>query len=787
MKLKIGRPLFIYFCTSMITIMTLASFGIYYYWSKGTANVENMALIFDSTREIEELEKMNGVDRVKDYVQNDKLREAITTFDAYVEKVKSLNSTQSSDEFEVLNDSLNETKNTLSKLLAHTSKTTLIEVLRAKTIAFENFVVHNNWRTLSRVAEKVNAKISAGAISSPGFFTYSKMRALHSSLVADIKYMENVTTSSVLSQEDKNLIVLRLNTLNTELDMLKESLDTMSGFSVLMNKVEKNYDAWLVKVKPSLTAQKVSLIKNSQTILYGMLGFFGVVIALFAVGYVVYAKMLKAQAEEVEGLINETIKDGLIPLNSNLAGKWSVDFKDQLEKYREYVHKRMSFGSIFQDAMPFSSILLDSNLNLVWANALFYEHWSLEDTMKANNSLTWDSLQRYTNLGENDPVVEAMRENIAGIYQIQVKTKSSEEAAPFEMYVSPVEYAGQKRIMVIFYPLRSLEETLGNQMKSLVSPVSKTLDAVVDSKFSGEYKERLQADFEAAGIDHIYKKFDKLNDYFINQRNGLMKEIEEIENTLFEQYKLTDDVKISLDGQKDLQNEAVNKFTFAKENIISVVDLRSQFESMLVQMGEITEKLFGQEVSLLSKASDVNEILNENSRALDSLVKSRDEFKKLKSSVEMHKTRVSNILEQSRNSDSPTKVAEGLTRLKSEMLEFDNALTAFSKVTTSLDVGLSKIQIIMKSKEMPNLAELKSSFEALRRDLGAILQESTKLGRIGQEKDEELIKSLKGLYLSFQNLRSRSKEIDEIFEAPLETMNQIQPVYNEIAVDSEIV
>lgn len=764
MKLKVGRPLFIYFCCAMVTILTLSSFGVFYFWSNGSANIENMTSVFDSTSSIEELEKIGGIEEVKNLVHNDKLRESISYFESFISRVKAIHEIEQTKNFNDLQSEINIVNNTLNKMLTYSSKSVLIDVLRAKVIAFENFVSHNNWRTLTRVSQNINAKISSGATTSPGFFAYSKMRALHSSLSNDLRYMEGVTTSSVLSAEDKGLILSRLKTLTTELDMIGNSLDSLSLFNSQFKKLADVYEDWISTVKPMLTEKKLDVINNSKVILNGMIVLLGVMFVFMIGGYGVYVYSSKKQEAQVEKVITDVIKDGLIPLNASLDGVWSQEFKEQLEKYREYVHKRMSFGSIFQDAMPFSSILLDSNLNLVWANALFYEHWKLEDKLKNSNNLTWDFLQRSTNLGENDPVLEAVRENIAGIYQIQVKTQGADETAPFEMYVSPVEYAGQKRIMVIFYPLRSLEETLGNQMKSLVSPVSKALDSLVETKFSGELKEKLQADFDAAGIEHIYKKFDKVNDYFINQKNGLMNEINEIENTLFEQYKQMDDMKIVLDSQKELQTEAMNKFSFAKENIVSVVDMRSQFESMIVQIGNLTEKLFSEELSLLSKSSDVSELLQENTKAIDNLVKSRDEFKRLKSQVELYKTRVSNILEQSRNDDSPTKVASGLQRLKSEMTEFDNALTAFSKVTTSLDVGLSKIQIITKSKEMPNLSELKSSFEDLRREIEIIQSQSSRMGRIGLEKDEELIKSLKGLYLSFQNLRSKSKEIDSIID-----------------------
>lgn len=767
MTLRFGKPLYVYFCAAMLTLFAVMSAGVYMYWERGPANMDRVAQIFESTVQLDSLNKEAGFKRIKTLVQRDRVREAIAYFETLQGKIANLNNLETVRSYDNFEEDMQQLKGSLNNMLSFSSKSTLISVLRTKVENFKSFVVHNQWRTLTRVSTKIQAKISTGATKAPNFYTYKKLNSIHKSINNDIKYMEAVTQSSVLSREDKNLIMIKLGTLKTELNLLDKSLNSLRSFYTSYGVAEKSYLNWLSSVEPALALKKISIVKSSQTTLYAMGSIVALVFLFLIIGHFVYTKAGRAQKQQVEKEMLGVIKEGLIPVKAAISDSWSQGFKEELDKYREYVHKRMSFGSIFQDAMPFSSILLDSNLNLVWANTLFYDHWDLDEKVKQDSNVTWDFLQRYTNLGENDPVVCAIKENIAGIYQIQVKTENSEEAAPFEMYVSPVEYAGQKRIMVIFYPLRSLEETLGNQMKSLVSPVSKTLDALLDNRFQGDFIERVQDDFEAAGIEHVFKKFTKLNDFYNSQRNGLMNEIETIENTLFEQYKMMDDVKIIFDGQKDLQHDAITKFSSAKEHIVSVVDMRSQFEYMMNQMSELGSELFEEELTLITKATEISEVMEENSRAMESLVKSRDDFKKLKSQVEMFRSRVGQILEHSRNSDwTSSKNVQGMQRLKSELMDFENVLTSFSRVATSLDVGLSKVQIIMQSKEMPEMGETKKVFESLRTQMEELSSESAKLGRVGQAKDEELIKSLKGLFLSFQNLRVKTKEIDDMIMEP---------------------
>ncbi len=757
MKLRFSKPLFIYFSISLVITIALVSFGVWTFWKKGPANFERMTLVYESTSKFDEVKNSNALENIKELVSVDRTKEAISEFERFESSVSELNNIVAISEYDQLEENFKELRKKLNDITATANKSTLINVLRTKMIGFQNFVVHNQWRTLTRVSNKIKTKISVGTTKSSNFYSYGNLKRLHSSIVGDVEYMEKVTMRSVLSDEDKNLIVIRLGTLKTELDLLEKSLNSLRDFGSLWESTNKSYQVWSEKFGPKLTYQKIELNQTSQTTLYGLIAIVGMLTLVLAGGIVVVNSNEKRAKKIMETASLDLIKDGLIPVRASLEGEWSHPFKEEIEKYRGYIHKRMSFGSIFQDAMPFSSLLLDSNLNAVWANSLFYEHWSL-DSSKKDLSITWDYLSTFTNLGENDPVISAVRDGIAGIYQIQVKTESSSEAAPFEMYVSPVEYADQKRIMVIFYPLRSLEETLSNQMKAVVSPVVKSLESLIDGNFSGEIREKLQQDFTSAGIDHVYAKFTNVNDHFLGQKASFLKEIELLENNLFEQYKIIDDVRIIFEGQKDLQKDAINRFKVAKDKIISVVEMRAKFEEMNRYMIEMSNRLFNEEVELATRSGEIVEIINENKMAFAGLVKSRDQFKSLKSQVELFRARSSQVVDQMQRG---TASSATLDKFAGELRDFNSTLSHFSKVSTQLDVGLSKVQIIMDSKEVPNVSQIKDTFKAIRSEMNEVASESQHLSRFAQEEDEELIMSLKGLYGSFQNLRSQNGEIEE--------------------------
>lgn len=756
MKLRFSKPLYIYFSVSLILTTALISAGVWTFWKKGPANFERMTMIYESTSKFDEVKNSNALTSIKELVRVDRTKEAISEFERFEAGVNELNNIANIEEYEALNENFSNLKKKLNDITASANKSTLINVLRTKVIGFQNFVVHNQWRTLTRVSTKIKTKISVGTTKSSNFYTYSNLKKLHQSISSDVNYMERVTMRSVLSDEDKNLIVIRLGTLKTELNLLKRSLDSLRDFGSIWNSTNESYKIWSEKFGPKLTYQKIELNEASKTTLYGLIAIVGILTLVFAGGIFMVAYTERRASKILEKTSLDLIKDGVIPVSAKLEGEWSHLFKEEIEKYRGYIHKRMSFGSIFQDAMPFSSLLLDSNLNAVWANSLFYEHWSIDNT-KNDHSITWDYLSTFTNLGENDPVISAVRDGIAGIYQIQVKTENDKEAAPFEMYVSPVEYADQKRIMVIFYPLRSLEETLTNQMKSVVSPVCKSLDALVEASFSGELKEKLKQDFSAAGIDNVYNKFTKVNDHFLSQKASFLKEVELLENNLFEQYKIIDDVRIIFEGQKDLQKEAINKFKSAKDKIVSVVEMRAKFEEMNRYMVEMSNRLFNEEIELATRSSEIVEIINENKAAFAGLVKSRDQFKSLKSQVELFRARSSQIVDQIQRGVATDATIE---KFAGEFRDFNSTLGNFSKVSTQLDVGLSKVQIIMDSKEVPDVGTIKETFKTIRGEMNEVSMQTQQLSRFAQEEDEELISSLRGLYGSFQNLRTQNGEIE---------------------------
>lgn len=762
MNVKFGRSLQTYYAVTFFTLVCLVTYGIYYFWNNGPVNIDNVSSVFEATLQLDELKKRDDVKRVWTLVENDRVRDAVTTLDNLEKDSKKLNSIASLDKFKSLEESMGVSKKSLNALISYPELATVITVLSNKVSNFENFVVQNSWRTLTRISRRINAKVKPSRTRGAGYFKAKKLTRLWKSVREDIRLMEKITESSVLSREDKNLILTKSKTLKTEVNMLGRYLRDLSNFRKDFKKTDSAYQGWFKSIEPEISLKRIQFERNSQNMLFSLVGIVSLMVLFSAFGFFVYRMSESKNKSAVEKIVVGAIKDGVLPDETTFDQTLSPRVREEFDKYREYIHKRMSFGSIFQDAMPFSSILLDSNLNLVWANGLFYEHWDLDEYKKSDDNITWDFLQRFTNLGENDPVLSAVKDDVAGIYNIQVKTKHDNESQPFEMYVSPVQYANQRRIMIFFYPLRSIEETLTNQSKSLVGPVSRTLDALTTGNFNADFKERIVRDFDIAGITEVWAKFEKYNTFVTGQKDGLLQEIERLENDLYDQFKLVNDVQGVLSQKEELQKVAMTKFNEAKNSIIGIVELRNEMEALYQNTVVTSKGLFRDEVSLLSQSQKMSDVLIENKKALENVDSVRREYKKLKGNVDQFKGRMLQLLDQSlifqKNDSNTYKIEQSLNKIKLEVKSFEKVLFEFSKISVALDVNLSKVQIILQQSETPDFSLLRERMEDARDLIETDMFNVSRLSRNGQLKDDEMITSLKGLYQAFSEGKVKLNE-----------------------------
>lgn len=763
---KLSRPIFLYFLFSLGSIIAALSFGTYYFWNKGIVNVNNMAEIFEASQALSMINKNDPLDKINQFVDQDDIGGALKLYQDFESLVKSLNSVEKKESYYALRENMVPFKKALSKLVSSSSLEKIMSVFDQKLESFKNFSNESGWRTLSRVSSQLERKLTNVNTNYSGGQKIAELDSLKNSIQKDIFYMETVTNNSVLSAQDKSIIAAKLATLKTEIKLLSDYISSVKELRAPFSAVKDRYSKWVQEVDTSIGLRKIGFESGSRLLIFSTLGLLLAAFVFVILGIALYRFQSKRNLTQIQNACIDIVKNGILPIDASVSLEFNDDFKQELNKLREYVHKRMSFGTLFQDAVPFSTLMLDSNLNLVWANSMFIEMWDLKNYSCEDDKISWDFLQRFTNLGEHDPILMAVNDGVAGIYQIQVKTSHNGETQPFEMYVSPVEYAAQKRIIIFFYPLKNMEETLQDQSTSLVGPVARTLDALSTGVFNQDFVLKIAKDFDIAGINHIFEKFKKYNTIVTAQIEGMTAQISSLESDNMDHYKFVDDMISTSEGQRRSVVIGQKKFKDVKDSIISNVEMRSSVEQLYIRTLGTAKDILREEKNLLMKAIDLSEMLQDNQKAFLSVEKLKKEFKSLRPQVDQFKTRLVQLLEQSmifqKSSDSNSRLDQSLGRIKNEVKNFEKTLLQFSQITTGLDVGLSKLQIILERNTPVDLQETRNLFNISKDQLEQDGLSIRQLAQSSQESDEDLIRNFKSLVENYKEYKHLNQYISEL-------------------------
>lgn len=758
MNFKPRKTLENYYIFTLGLILTALVAGAFYQWKSGALNIDNISSVYESGLILEDIKTSQSPKELRSLIQSDRIREAVSLMKVLETNSMVLNRSFSSDYYDDYMSSHKKSSAMLKQLISYPKQEKIISVLVNKVDSFKSFVIARNWKTLTRMSSRLKAKMSPKNIRSTNFFSSRKLNRFVRDIKADINMMKRITEDSVLSGLDKSDIAKRLGGLLVEIDMLKNYSVSLSRFTKQYKVFDKKFTTWSTDLAPKITLQMIKFEKTSKYIRLVFIALVGLIVMAIGFGLILNKRNEKKSIQDTEDLIFKVINEGIIPLENKLdMSNLNTHFKRELEKNREYFHKRISFGTVFQEALPFSSLLLDSNLNLTWANDLFYSEWNLENNL-GKSAVSWDYLQQYTNLGENDPVLTALRDDLAGIYQIQVKSPVTGENMPFEMYVSPVNYSGQKRIMIFFYPLRSLEDTLSNQVKSIVGPISRTLDALGQDQFSGETKEKLAKDFEVGGIKEVFEKIVEYAKKVEEFNQGLYSEIEDLEKHYYDQVKLVSDLEASVNDKMALSDTIQGSFKDCKKSVIGVVELRSHIEQALESSLEVSQKIIASNEELLQESSITKNILDESMNSIQKISSTRDEIKDLKSEVINGSSKLSGLIEQTllsvrRNSLDP-RLESSLAGIKQEAKGIEKQMNDFNTALRNLDVALSKVEMVTGKPKVSSLESFDENFKIFTQEVTELTHSLKLSADEGQILDNELVESFKKLYDTYSELRS---------------------------------
>jgi hypothetical protein len=752
-----------YYVVVLLSLTGLFAYGAKFYWDAGLLNIDYVSNLYDGTSKVHAVKERGDIDEIKKFVDGDRVKDANKLFKRLEQDIRDLKSIKPGDK-NTFDENTKKVKYALTEFQSAPELATILNNISTKVSTFESFVTEKKWPTLTKMAVNLRIKASPGRLIQGGLYNFEKTQNLSLSINNDIEAMTNFTESSGLPPEIKSAIVNRLHPIVSETALLETYVDSHKKFNRSYKDFATDYQAWFKFVEPEIALKKIQFEKSSQTIYYSLIIIFSSLITSLVIGLGLYSYTTWRGSKKVERTILDTIKDSLLPLEMKGRESFSIEFRNELDKYRDYIHKRMSFGSIFQEAMPFASILLDSNLNLVWGNSHFYDQWQLQNfNQDGDDSLTWDFLQRFTNLEDNSSILSALRMSTPGIYKIQVQNATMAKAIPYEMHVSPVEYLTQKRIMIIFYPTSGTEIRLESQKSALLSPIIQAIDAHLNEEMTSELKQNLRLESDQAGSPELYSKFIQFVEKVEARQDELSGEIEKLESELLGQKNIVSDVRKSLISSFETQRASVEKYNVFKSSVSTVLESRDQLEEQFKFVLTSSRDLHKDQNKILAIAENAEKTVDNYIKSIKTITVHKLEFKDLKNNVDEFKSRLTQVLDQllvfQNHEGESLRVDQFLGKIKLELKGFEKVISSFNNVVTQMDVTVTKLDMLLESRERIDLETIRFRLDGVKNNLENAQYEVAKITQNAHSKDDEMVTVLRALIL---NLKSEMRRIDEM-------------------------
>lgn len=763
MRFTLGRAVHFYYVTLLLGMVGLFSYGAKYYWDSGLLNIDYVSNLYDGTNKVKTVKERNDIEELKKMIDGDRIRDANKIYARLDADVKDLKAIKALDKKSNFDENFRQVKASLIGFQSAPELSVILNSLNGKVANFENFAGEKKWPTLTKMSMNLRLKLSPNRLLTGGLYSFERTQNLALSVNNDLEAMINFTESSGLQIEIKNAIINRIKTIKHEAANLTAYVDAHAKFNRLYKELHADYITWFKLVEPEIAFKKIQFEKNSQTIFYSLIGIFAGLVGSLILGIGIYNFSASRSSKKTEKLIIDTIKDGLLPIESKMTTQFSPGFNLDFEKYREYAHKRMAFGAIFQDAVPFATILLDSNLNMLWGNTHFYDQWELKNFKEDQETLSWDFLQKFTNLKDNGPILSALRMSVSGQYKIEVKSNTMASALPYEMFISPVEYSDQKRIMIIFYPLLNSEEKNKQQKNAMINPLLKILELQMDEKLTTELKNELRLCANEAGSGELFSKMCQYIDKTESIQDELNQEIELLEVKASEQRSIAGEIRKSLVHSFETQRSSIERYGHFKTSVASVVDSRDQLEEQLKYAMNSSRELYKDQAKILTAAEKAEKNVDEYIKSLKTITVLKNDFKDLKSTVEDFKAKIVQVLDQllifQSHENDTQRVDQFLGKIKIDMKGFEKVLHNFGEVVTQLDVTVTKVDMMVESREKIDLDGIKYRLETIKNNLENIQFSTSKISQSSHSKDDEMVNNLKFLV---GNLKIEMKRINEM-------------------------
>ncbi len=349
------------------------------------------------------------------------------------------------------------------------------------------------------------------------------------------------------------------------------------------------------------------------------------------------------------------------------------------------------------------------------------------------------------------------------------------ETRPYEMFVSPVKNQGQKKIMLFFYPLLSMRETIQDQAVSIVNPIDKTLRLFMDDSFAAADKQQLRKEYEVGGIEGMLDMFEKFYGKKESEKAQLINKIEMLYSELEEAHESADEAYDLNSQMFSASKDQISDLKTFKEGVISLSDTARKLEDFCLkfnnQFGETLKDLDG----FQNDFGTLKNAIEDMAVGLPNLDAIKDEIKAQRAQTGESKARLGQALaglvhikKGISHPEIVRKFQNSYDMANERFNDLDAAHNGLEKRLVQLEVAVSKAQLLInsayKNSESLNSSQDFNLLKAKKEKRLLLREKAQELQGKSAKSEEIIISSLQSIYKGHKENLKRQAQIAKHLE-----------------------
>jgi hypothetical protein len=514
-------------------------------------------------------------------------------------------------------------------------------------------------------------------------------------LRSDVKRLEQLVSGSTLTDGEKSALLSRFTSMQNEIELLTSLNSQSRDLKAHVTQASLALSKWMIDVEKKasdLQGMRFEKQRKLVTMLAGMVGF--LVVAWMGLAYLFRWQKVK-MGEQVESEVKSVIEKGILGDQRFMVDHYSDLTRDDIVRLLDELKVKLNLGSMLHTGLPFAGCMIDPAFKLTWFNHLFLEQFYLSEEEVRSEAFNWDYLRDYLNLDE-DPVYQALVNKIAGIYPVKVKQDELAPAQPYEMYVTPITVNREDRVMVFFYPLISIQESINEQVNLSRQTMKRFIGYWNTETLDDDQIRLLEKDFKNNDLEDVYGDLVNVFERVTGEKNECVSTINELEKQTASLQETITQLRL-LEGEKkeiirqevQLVNDLRASFLNSVERVETLLTIN---RSVLQQNDELkteAQKLQQTSAELAKKNKETMDIMGQLDGVKTDYKKLKLELLEVKAKlISMNNTLMAQLPAFDENQQ---KLA---TRYKDELARLDFNVTTLDKKLSQLDVLLAKLQMM---------------------------------------------------------------------------------------------